>query len=323
MKCDLFYSALPFVVSVASIFGSDAWAQETRHSAIGKWNLKASCKEVRLEPTTLVTVRRRQGFYNSSTCEDSSDEGRAKAAQESIPEIIPLDSITTIVREVVTRKPVQEEINKMVDPDNLISSVGEESEAGMLALAAPALMLATAGALSPFRGVKTHMESVRIIWDENGTPRNSIFYLSRKNADSFLNRLAQAVGKNWTEVRFDSKAQEEHATQVLVHFNVPVGMGGEIVVSEGNYKFLMLAASNSTHLVYLFHENSELPQDAVMVLTAETYPLGSAKPWKIKLAHDAEGFWCISEIHTDIERLQLTCRSDSVEPPKKADAKEE
>jgi hypothetical protein len=81
----------------------------------------------------------------------------------------------------------------------------------------------------------------------------------------------------------------------------------------------MLAASNSLRLVCLFHENSVLPQDAIMVLAAKTYPLGSAQPWKVKLENDTKGSWCISEIRTDFERLQLASHQDSVEPPKTAD----
>jgi hypothetical protein len=174
--------------------------------------------------------------------------------------------------------------------------------------------LAEAGALTPFRGVKTHIESVRILWTENGMPRSSIFLLSRKGVESLLDRLAQATAKSWTEVRFDSEAHAEHASQVLVHFSEEVS-AGEMTVSAGNYRLLMLAASDSTRLVYLFAGNYRLPSDAITVLTAEASPLGTEKPWKIKLAHNAEGSWCLSEIDTDVERLQLRVCQGVNSPP--------
>jgi hypothetical protein len=119
-----------------------------------------------------------------------------------------------------------------------------------------------------------------------------------------LKRLAQVTGKSWAEARFDSEAQNEHASQVLVQFSEEVSTG-EITVSAGNYRLLMLTASAATHLVYLFSEDKQMPQDAMAVFTAEASLLATGKPWKIRLARNADGSWCLSEIDTDVERLQI------------------
>jgi hypothetical protein len=230
---------------------------------------------------------------------------------ESDPESIPLSSITAIVREIVTRKPVQEETNRVLTklkPESLISTIQEASEgageAAVFAPTVPAFLLAEVGALTPFRGVKTHIESVRILWEENGIPRSSNFSLSGKDVDSLLDHLAQATSKGWAVVRFDAQAQTEHAVQVLVHFDEPVSVG-DITVSQGSYRFLTITASDSTRLVYLFAEGRRLPSDAITVLTADASLLGALKPWNLTLVHNGLGSWCLSEIHTDSERLRL------------------
>jgi hypothetical protein len=268
--------------------------------------------QLQLQPTALITVPKAPGHFLSSDCTPPTDvTGAAATIEEPVRESIPLGSITAIVREVVTRRPVQEEIKKTmsaVAPENLVSTVLEAGEAGPFAPAAPVLVLAIAGAMEPFRGVKTHIESVRILWTENGTPRSTNFSLSGRNVASLLSRLAEVTSKSWAEARFDSEAQSEHASQILVHFNEEVS-AGEITVSEGNYRLLMLTASGATHLVYFFSEDKRMPQDAIAVFSAEASPLVTGKAWKIKLARNADGSRCLSEIDTDVERLQVhACR---------------
>lgn len=308
MKPSTLRTAFLLGLGLATICGRGAWAQNAKDSPIGKWNLKGYCWEVRLVPTALVPAPRAPvSFLPPSEC----DEEHAMKPPGSFRESIPLGSITAIVREIVARKPVQERINEnlsSVKPENLISTIGEAAEgageAAVFAPAAPVFLLAEAGAMAPFRGVRTHIESVRLLWTENHTPRSTVLVLARKDVESLLNRLAHATAKSWTEVRFDSEAKDEHASQVLVHFSEPVS-AGDITVSAGNYRLLMIVSSDSTHLVYWFSEGKQLPQDAMAVFTAEASPLGNGKPWKIQLSHDAEGSWCPSEIDTDLERLHL------------------
>jgi len=195
-----------------------------------------------------------------------------------------------------------------LEPENMLRTAKEAGEAAIGLPAYPVILLATAGAMEPFRGVKTHIESVRILWIENGTPRSTNFFLSARDVASLVRRLAQVTGKSWAEARFDSEAQSEHASQVLVHFNEEVS-AGEITVSAGNYQLLMLTASAATHLVYFFSGDRQMPQDAMAVFSAEASPLVTGKPWKVRLARNADRSWCLFEIDTDVERLRVrACR---------------
>ena len=290
------------IVSVGTWFGAGTMAQ-TGGSVKAKWNLRNGCREVRLEHTALVTERR-AGFF---TCQNYSD-AEHMAELESIPGKIPFVSIKSIIRQEVIRKPVQEEIDRSLyslQPENLPSTIGEAADAGMFALVAPVGLLTEAGTLAPFHGIKKHLALVWIIWTENGAERSTSLLLARKDAESLLEQLAQATGKSWSEVRFDSRAVEKRNLELIVHFNKPVDLG-EVTVFGGSYKFLIVTASDSTRLVYVFPEDYRSSEDAVMVLTATVSPLSSGKPWKVNLVHTTEESFCLFEIHTDTERLELS-----------------
>lgn len=55
-----------------------------------------------------------------------------------------------------------------------------------------------------------------------------------------------------------------------------------------------------------------MPQDALMTLMEKSSPLGSERPWKVKLARDLDGSFCFTEIDTDTERLQVRACSFQV-----------
>lgn len=175
----------------------------------------------------------------------------------------------------------------------------------MFALAAPVALLAEAGALAPFRTIKKHKALVRIIWTEGSGEHSAGLLLSRKDSDALLERLAQVSGKGWSEVNIDNEAPDKRNLELSVHFNKTVDMG-EVSVFGGTYKFLIVTASDSTRLVYVFHENYRTLQDAMMVLLANPSPLGTEKSWQMRLVQTAEGPFCLSEIHTDTERLGLS-----------------
>lgn len=310
---------LALAVNGALILASSARAQDAAKPPAEKWHLKDSCRQVQLEPTAIVTSVRRTMtptlIHANYTCSESSS-----SVQNSDRESIRLAAITDIVREEVTRKPVEDEIDRSltkISPDNVFSTIGDAADLGIWALAAPAVPLAEAGALAPFHGVKTHQSYVRVFWTEDDLLRTSVFRLSPKDADSFLPRLSQATGKPWSVLRFDVDAENEHACQFLVHFTKPVDLG-EISTSGGDYRFLTLTSSDARHTIYIFNTRIGLPQDAVSVLIADAYPLGSAHPWKIYLSPNASGSWCISEIHTNTERLKLhVCPAASDFPAEK------
>jgi len=297
------------MMSIAVMCAQVAWPQNAKDAPAGKWKLKHSCDELRLEPAALVIVRRKPGFMSSSECKGAASEAeRAEQDYEqSHPESIPLGSITAIVKEVVTRRPVEQAIQDTAsssDPENIATSAIEplQPEAAALALPLyPVVMGSVVGAMEPFRGVKTHAETVRVLWMENGIPRSINFSLARGDLKSLLNHLADATGKGWTSIRFDSEGQDRHASEVRVHFDRPVS-AMNVTVGAATYRLLTLKSPDSVRLIYLLSEDQK---DVITGFTAVASPLGSQLPWKLKLARAAEGSWCLTELDTDIERLQL------------------
>ena len=81
-----------------------------------------------------------------------------------------------------------------LEPENMLRTAEGAGEGAILLPAYPAIILSAAGAMAPFRGVKTHIESVRILWTENGTPRSKNFLLSGKDVESLLKHLAEITG---------------------------------------------------------------------------------------------------------------------------------
>jgi hypothetical protein len=300
-----FFAGMTVFAIAVGVLAAAARAQNTPHPAAATWNLKDSCRQLHLEPTALVTADRSR--TKVSLCAQPATPNNSSIVQDEKPDSIPVAAITDIIREEVARKPVQDEINRSltsVAPENAFSTIGQAGDAGMAAIAAPAVILVETGALAPFHGVKTHQSSVRIFWTENGSARSTVLQLSPKNADTFLPQLSQATGKPWSVLRFDADAESQHASQFLVHFNQTVVLGN-ITTSGGNYRFLVLTSPDARHVIYIFHENIGLPQDAVEVLFADAAPLGAATPWKVYLARATDDSWCLSELHTNTERLQL------------------
>jgi hypothetical protein len=250
-------------------------------------------------------------LFSAGTC--TTDQEAKERVPDSLPEVIPLDSITGVVREIAKRRPVREQIDEtllMVKPENLLSTIEDAAaETGLFAPTAPVMVLAVVAAMEPFRGVKINAESVRILWTEDGIPRNTTFVLSRKSVASLLPQLAHALGKTWTEVKFDSEARDDKRTPCfLVQFKEPVSVG-DVTVGGGSYRLLVITGSDSTRLVYLLSKDTRMLSDALGVFRAEELPLGTGKPWTVGLSRDVDGLLCISEIHTDLERLKVqTCR---------------
>jgi len=252
-----------------------------------------------------------KGFFAVGTC--TTDPGAKEPVPDSLPEVIPLDSITGVVREIAKRRPVREQIDEtllMVKPENLLSTIEDAAAGiGLFAPAAPLTVLAVAAVMEPFRGVKTNAESVRILWTEDGIPRNTTFVLSHKSAVSLLPQLALALGKTWTEVKFDSEARnDKRVSGLLVQFTQPVSVG-DVTVWGGSYRLLVITGSDSTRLVYLLSKDTRMLSDALGVFRAEESPLGTGRPWTVGLSRNMNGLLCISEIHTNLERLKVqTCR---------------
>jgi hypothetical protein len=209
------------MISIAVMCAQGAWPQNTEHAAAGKWKLKHSCNEVRLEQAALVIVPKTTHFLTSTDCKTISEaEREEKTYEQSHPETIPLSSITAIVKEEVTRRPVEQAIQDSsyaFDPEDMLKSFLVYPEAVIMLPLYPAVAVSVAGAMQPFRIVKTHRQSVRILWSEDGNPRSTNLSLSRGDVRSLLNHLEDATGKGWNTVRFDSKAQDPHASQVRVH----------------------------------------------------------------------------------------------------------
>jgi hypothetical protein len=265
---------------------------------------------LRLRSDGLVVENRPIRFFEYSKSASVGDES---GELHSRPDFIPFSAITAVIREVVTRKPVQTAIDdtlKDMEPENMLK-MAEGADEGAIGLPAlPVILAVTAGVMVPFRGVKTHIHSVRILWVENGVPRSTNFLLSARDSESLSRRVAQIVGKVPVEVYFDSEVRDERASQIVLHFTQRVSIG-TYTGWGGTYRLLLLKCSDGTNLVYFFAADKQMPQDAFMTLTADSSSLGSEKPWKVKLARDLDGSFCFTEIDTDTERLLVrACQAE-------------
>lgn len=292
-------------ICLAAVSVQGATAQAAKDSPIAKWKLKHTCSELRLEPMALVTLRRTPRFYFGSECASKTEAERAEIHLElSNPESIPLGSITAIVREVITRRPVQGAIQQtasLLDLEDTLQQIAGDPRAFIVLPLYPVVIVAAAEAMEPFRGVKTHINSVRVLWTEDGSPRSTNFLLSRGGAESLLNHLTKATGKSWKSVRFDGKRQDDFASQVLVRFSRPIS-ALNITVGQGNYRLAICHLLDSARLVYLLSGDQ---QDVLTAFTAEASPLGTEKPWILRLARAGDGSWCPAELNTKLEHLQL------------------
>lgn len=267
------------------------------------WRLKGRSLQLRLLSDGLIIEKAKTRFFSSTKSNPTPEH----AELDRMPSFIPFSSITAVIKEVVGHKPVQAAIHETL-ADMELSKMWEMAEGageGAIGLpAVPVILAATAGAMLPFSGVRTHIQSVRILWIENGLARSTNFILSAQDSESLSGRLAQVTGRVRTEVQFDNEVRDGRASQMVVHFTQPVSIG-LYTVWGGTYRLLLLKCSDGTNLVYFFAADKQMPQDALMTLTAESSPLGSEKPWKVKLARDLDGSFCFTEVDTDTERFQL------------------
>jgi hypothetical protein len=297
---------LPIGVALACAIGT--YAQGDAEATTPTWKLKGSPLQLRLRSVGLVVENRTIRFFEYSKSASVGDES---GEFYSRPDFIPFSAITAVIREVVTRKPVQTAIDdtlKDMEPENMLKMAEGAGEGAIGLPALPVILAVTAGVMVPFRGVKTHIHSVRILWVENGMPRSTNFLLSARDSESLSRRVAQIVGKVPVEVYFDSEVRDERASQIVLHFTQRVSIGTHTVWG-GTYRLLLLKCSDGTNLVYFFAADKQMPQDAFMTLTADSSSLGSEKPWKVKLAPDLDGSFCFTEIDTDTERLLVrACR---------------
>lgn len=322
LRAGIFANGLLVALSFALICTQDAVAQSPQDSPIAKWNLKCSGNELRLEPTALVSVPRTRHFsssssnssnytssshffFNSSGCASKTAKDQEEINfEQSTLETIPLDSITAIIKEDITQRPVKRAIQQTASSlttENMIEMIKQEPRSLVVLPVLPVIVGVTAGAMEPFHGIKTHRNSVRILWTENGSPHSTNFYLSQSSVTSLLNHLEKLTGKTWTSVRFDNETQAGRASEVLVHFTQPVS-ALNITVGPGNFSILTFQGPDVTRLVYLLSEDRK---DILATFSADASPLGEEKPWILRLARAADGSWCLSELQTNLEQLKL------------------
>lgn len=292
-------------IALSFICACGTWAQADEPTA-RTWRLKGSNLQLRLRTDGLIIEKARARFFSPSKPNPRPGDPELDA----MPSFIPFSSITAVIKEVVSHKPVQTAIDnalkevKTGDATLFPDLYGDKDNSVILA--------ANAGAMLPFRGVKTHIQSVRILWIESGVPRSTNFILSARDSESLSSHLGQMTGRVRTTVNFENEARDEHASQMAVHFPQPVSVG-PYTVWGGTYNLLLLKCSDGTNLVYFFSSNKQMPQDALLTLTATSSPLGSEKPWKVKLMRDLDGSFCFTEIDTNSERLQVRACSFQAE----------
>jgi hypothetical protein len=301
--------SLPIGVLLAFACGMSAQSDNSHTNQT--WRLKGSDFRLRLRSDGLIIER--AGARLFSLIKSNPPAGDAEL--DPTPSFIAFSSITAVIKEVVTHRPVQKAIDntlKDMEPENMMKMAEGAGEGAIGLPALPVILAATAGAMLSFRGVKTHIQSVRILWIESGVPRSTNLVLSGRDSESLSSRLAQMTGRVRTDVNFDNEARGEHASQMVLHFTQPVSIG-LYTVWGGTYRLLLLKCSDSTNLVYFFSADKQMPQNALMTLTADSSPLGSEKPWKVKLRRDLDGSLCFTEIDTDTERLQVkTCHGQMI-----------
>jgi hypothetical protein len=309
MKTSAIVRVIPLAVLCVSGWASLP-AQTNQKSTIAKWNLKNSCAELRLESTALVTAPKTLGFSShfSSSCTPGSDAAvRTKEMDETLPESIPLQEITAAVKEVIEQMPVKHAIDETLsslEPEKMRDSIEGAGEAAVAAPLYPAILLAAAGAMAPFRGVKTQIVSVRIFWTEDGIVRNANFFLSSNDADALLIRLTKITGVAGTELQFDAELPAGSAVEIVVRFDVPVSMG-TVTAFPGIYRMLVMTAADATRVVYLYNGDIALPQDALSIFIVGAFPLGAQNPSAIDLGRSDNRSWCISQVNTMVERLRF------------------
>jgi hypothetical protein len=150
--------------------GAQEPAQSARPDRIHTWGIKHSDKELHLEPNALVITKRTSIFFSSGSTD------RTPPSEYVFPDKIPLSAIVATVEEVVTHKPAEEARNrtlKRLDPENMLAEIGEAGEAAFGAPAYPVMLLAQAGALQVFHGVRTKLYSVRIVMDNKSTTKQT------------------------------------------------------------------------------------------------------------------------------------------------------
>ena len=321
MKTSAIVSVIPLTVMCVSGWAS-LHAQSNQNQKIEKWNLKNSCEELRLESTALVTAPRTSGIstHFSSRCVPGSDAAvRTKEADEALPESIPLQAITAVVKEVVAQMPVKHAMDETLsglEPEKMRDSIESAGEAAVAAPLFPVALLAAAGAMAPFRGVKTHIVSVRIFWQEDGIVRNANFFLSSNDADALLKSLTKVTRKPGTELQFDAELPAGHAVVIVVRFDVPVSLG-TVHAFPGIYRMLLITAPDGTRVVYLYNGDIALPQDALSIFIVEPSPLDAQNPLTMDLGRSADGSWCIAQVNTKLERLRFQgCQHISNTNPK-------
>jgi len=322
LRAGIFANGLLVALSFALICTQDVVAQSPKDPPIAKWNLKCSSNELRLEPTALVSVPRAghfsssssnyshstsssHFFFDSSGCASKTANDHAEINfEQSNLETIPLDSITAIIKEDITHRPVKRAIQQTASSlttENMLEMINQDPRSLVVLPVLPVIVGVTAGAMEPFHGVKTHQSTVRILWTENGSPRSTNFYLSQGGVTSLLNHLEKLTGKTWTSVRFDNERQARQASEVLVHFTQPVS-ALNITVGPGNFSLLTFQGSDAGRVVYLLSEDRK---DILAAFSAEASPLGEGKPWILRLARAADGSCCLSELQSNLEQLKL------------------
>ena len=311
-----------FLIVIVAPQSTALQAQAGQNHRIEKWNLKHSCMELRLEPTELVTGERTPGISShfSSSCIPGTDaEVRAKQADQALPGSISLQSITAVIKEVVAQMPVKNAMHETLsglEPKKMLDVIQGAGEAAVAAPVYPVVLLAAAGAMAPFRGVRTHNESVRIFWTEDGTVRNANFFLSPRDADGLLSSLTKVTGKAGTALHFDAELAAGDAVEIVVRFDVPISLGAKSAF-PGIYRMLVMTAPDRMRVVYLYNGDIALPQNALSIFVAEAFPIGAQNPLAMDLGRSPDGLWCISQVNAKVERLRFQgCQQTSNFDPK-------
>jgi hypothetical protein len=303
------------VLFVALTCANGTWAQHSGSEAKSSWRLKKSSLQLRLNQEGIVVEAAPQRFFSSTTSVHGDQDAVGVGL---IPRFIPFSSINTVIQEIVVRAPVQEEIGQTVRdmaPKQMFDTAAGAGEAAIFLPALPVIYLGAIGAMAPFRGVKTNIQSVRILWTDNGVVKSSNFELSAEDSETASRRISEAIGMARTEVYFDSESHNEHTSAMNLNFAGTFSMG-PFTFDGGKFRILVIKCSDGTNLIYFFSGDKQMPRDAVFTMTANSSALGTDKPWKVRFVRDSSGSNCLSEIDTDSERLQVkACQGERTHSP--------
>lgn len=148
-------------------------------------------------------------------------------------------------------------------PVTAITQVTYDTKARRRMGEAAAIAILSLGVAAAFMFVKTKKHFVNIVWEEDGTEKEIIFKVGKKEYVSFLAELERVTGRPYRDLAMETKQAEDAAKlrqkelkkakkrTIRVEIDRPARVG-EIDISPGSYKLVLLERENQQGELYFF-----------------------------------------------------------------------